>query len=37
MKLSLPVNAPNGLESLFEPHLSSAEHVPFFELACARK
>ena len=31
MKLCIPVNAPNGLESLLEPHLPRAEHLLFFD------
>lgn len=31
MKLCLPVALPNGLESLIEPHLPSAEHLLFFD------
>jgi predicted Fe-Mo cluster-binding NifX family protein len=31
MKLCIPVNAPNGIESLLDPHLPSAEHLLFFD------
>lgn len=31
MKLCIPVNSPNGLESLLEPHLPRAEHLLFFD------
>ena len=31
MKLCIPVNGPNGIESLLEPHLPSAEHLLFFD------
>lgn len=31
MKLCIPVVAPNGLDSLIEPHLPSAEHLLFFD------
>ena len=31
MKLCIPVALPNGLESLIEPHLPSAEHLLFFD------
>ena len=31
MKLCIPVNSPNGLESLIEPHLPRAEHLLFFD------
>ena len=31
MKLCIPVNAPNGLESQLEPHLPRAEHLLFFD------
>ncbi len=31
MKLCIPVAVPNGLESLIEPHLPSAEHLLFFD------
>ena len=31
MKLCIPVNSPNGIESLLEPHLPRAEHLLFFD------
>ena len=31
MKLCIPVNGPNGIESLIEPHLPTAEHLLFFD------
>ncbi len=31
MKLCIPVNSPNGLDSLLEPHLPRAEHLLFFD------
>ena len=31
MKLCIPVVAPNGLDSLIEPHLPRAEHLLFFD------
>ncbi|MBS1227292.1 MAG: hypothetical protein H6R17_569 [Proteobacteria bacterium] len=36
MKLCIPVNSPNGIESQLEPHLPRAEHLLFFDTETRR-